>query len=330
MKSGEMKAPPEVVVIVINWNQGSKTISCLDALMDQGYPSMSVVVLDNGSVDDSRDALAAWFDSRAHTSHRSEERMLRLFHWGGLAASEKNLGFSGGANLAAALALECFTHAEYIHFLNNDTRPKPGALQALVNTAIESNSGLVGSVLVDAVGNETRFAGHRWSWQVFLPHRVARWPVGAHYQRVFAVEGSSILVRRDLIERRIAQEGNLFEPDFFMYGEEIDLCAWSHRAGYSVAVALDSVVSHEGAGSGGGERGCVPSYYRARNSLLLARRMLGPVGQICYFGWYGPSRLKPLALRVSKGEWSSAAALVRGTLDGYLGRTGMWKRHPLR
>ena len=61
-------AQPYVVILVLNWNLPAQTIACVDSLLAGDYPHQRVVVIDNGSTDDSLALLRGHFGSRDHPS----------------------------------------------------------------------------------------------------------------------------------------------------------------------------------------------------------------------------------------------------------------------
>jgi len=77
-----------VCVILLNWNDSHETLACLASLRTVTYPSFQVVVVDNGSVDDSVATIRA---------HYPEATVLE---------AGSNLGFTGGNNLGLRWALE--------------------------------------------------------------------------------------------------------------------------------------------------------------------------------------------------------------------------------
>ena len=96
---------PNIACIILNWNGSQDTVDCLDALQHCTYSSFSVIVVDNGSTDDSV--------ARIRTAHPG---ILLL-------ESGQNLGFAGGNNIGIRHAL---VHgADYVWLLNNDTQPAP-------------------------------------------------------------------------------------------------------------------------------------------------------------------------------------------------------------
>ncbi len=114
-----MSAPRRVSVAILSWNGRHHLETCLAALAAQDDPGVpwEILVLDNGSAD----GTAEWLP-RAHPAVR-------------LLASPVNLGFCAGNDRLVEAAA-----GDAVAFLNNDTRPEPGWLAALVE-ALAARSG---------------------------------------------------------------------------------------------------------------------------------------------------------------------------------------------
>src|ERR1700729_1766132 len=92
---------PHIACILLNWNGWQDTIECLHALRKCAYPNLNILVVDNGSTNDSVIRIRA-----AHPDIP-------------LLESGSNLGFAGGSNIGIRHAI---AHAaDYVWLLNNDT-----------------------------------------------------------------------------------------------------------------------------------------------------------------------------------------------------------------
>jgi N-acetylglucosaminyl-diphospho-decaprenol L-rhamnosyltransferase len=189
-------------VVIVNWNAGDMLRACVQSLMDDARRGCPVVVVDNGSSDGSTTAAAA------------------ACPWMTVVAAGRNLGFAGGANLGAAQA-----PGDAVVFLNPDARVLPGAVAELVAALTEPGVGVAGGGLLDEDGRwqpgAARFGpiGHLLL-DTTLGRLPARWRRRPY--RVDWVYGTFMAVRADLFR----QLGG-FDPDYFLYGEDMDLC---HRA----------------------------------------------------------------------------------------------------
>ena len=106
---------PRVTIIVLNWNGRDDTLACLSSLSELDYPSYEIVVVDNGSGDDSVEAIRASFPRVT------------------LVETGENLGYVGGNNLGLEYARAA--KADYALLLNNDTEVAPDFVHMLVDAA---------------------------------------------------------------------------------------------------------------------------------------------------------------------------------------------------
>lgn len=189
-------------VVIVNWNAGPALSACLESLQAEAA-SLEVILVDNASDDGS---LAA---------ARAGRPALRVVETGA------NLGFAGGANRGAAVA-----SGDVVVFLNPDARVEPGAVKRLTDALLATTyAGIAGGGLVDADGRwqpaAARFGPLRHLLLDTTPGRL----LARRRQLPYAVDwvyGTFMAVRRDLFR----QLGG-FDPAYFLYGEDMDLC---HRA----------------------------------------------------------------------------------------------------
>lgn len=161
--------------------------------------------------------------------------------------NERNLGYAGANNRAAAIA-----RGDYLALLNNDLILQPGWLEPMLaaHEHLGARAGLVGNIqhdaksgVVDHAGLEITPAGKPVHVR-FAPSRLRRWlqpePV------VPAVTGACVVIRRDLW-----RELGGFDEGFMNGGEDIDLCYRARAAGRVNVVATRSVVRHHVSSSPG-------------------------------------------------------------------------------
>jgi GT2 family glycosyltransferase len=241
---------PAVSVIILNWNRFRDTAECLDSVFGIRYPNYSVVVVDNGSDDDSPARIERAFD---------RVRLIR---------NEDNLGYAEGNNVGIRHALE--SGAEYVWLLNNDTVVAPDALVAMVALAqSDPGIGIVGSKIYYFDRPETLwFAGATIDWKRAISVHTGRLEKDTgQYEtekEVDRVTGCSMLVRREVLE-----DVGLFDEKFFLYAEEVDLCVRARNKGFRNFYAPKSIVYHKVSASTGEDSVPVYAYYNTRNFLYL-------------------------------------------------------------
>lgn len=240
-----MQAPvtaEQVTVVVPNYNGAHLLPDTLDALQAQQAPELDVLVVDNGSSD----------DSVAVLRQRAGVRLLAL---------ARNRGFAGGANAGVAA-----TQRPYVVVLNSDARPHPGWLAALLAALSDDDVWAWGSVLVDPHG-VVESAGDGWRHRTTAYKLLQGRPlaaVPAEPYEVFAAPGAAPLFRREVFQRLGG-----YDESFFLYYEDIDL-AWRARlAGHRAVVVPGARVTHELGASG---RPFRTWFHISRNSLWCAVR----------------------------------------------------------
>lgn len=294
---------PLVYIVVLNWNGWRMTLECLQSLDALDYPNHRVLVVDNGSTDDSVARLKA------------ARPDLELIETG------ENLGFTGGCNAGMTSALE--QGADYVLLFNNDAKGAPEMLSRLVDAAAEADAAICGARIMTETGKEALFDRRVWPAHLFGIESFFPNVSNGRWSDSDGVDGCAMLLRRDFLERRKGESGFVFEPGFFMYCEETDLCRYANSRGYRCIVAHDAVAYHGLAKSSGGEGNPRSYYYLTRNRIYLANRWLSLPWKIVFHLCYAPTRLL-LQFRRSR---AARSAVWQGLKDGYQGVMGMWKRH---
>ncbi len=249
---------PSVYVILVNWNGREITLDCLASLQRVRYPAMRVLVVDNGSADDSVAAM--------HSGFPAVEVL----------ALGENRRFAGGNNAGMQKALEA--GADFILLLNNDTIVDPDFLPPLLDRfQREERCGMVVPKIYYHHAPDTLwYAGGEISfWSGTMRHRGIR--EVDHGQYDFATEtdyatGCCILLSRDVV-RRVGE----MDESFYMYTEDADWSMRTRRAGYRILFEPRSHIWHKLSVSTGGHL----SFFKLRNKLISNYRFFAR-----YARWY--------------------------------------------
>lgn len=329
-KEQEPKAWPKVAIIVLNWNGWRDTIECLESIYLVNYPNYEVIVVDNGSSDNSVHQIEQWAHAKglsmaklcpeeikekaSASSHLSESDGLAL-----LQLSE-NLGYTGGNNIGIKYALN--NRAEFVLVLNNDTIVDPEFLQPLVEAVLSDQYvALVGSVICNYPAGSVYFAGGharllRNYYNTSLDNRPKYWPSKL-------VAGSSVLISRRFLER----ETRWLDERLFIYGEEIEICARALQKGYKVLVARDSKVFHKVGASFGTGFTPFQAYYTYRNKLLLMREVLSLPERALFVIFFHAVIILRIVQSLLKRNYALTMAILEALKDGWQGKGGRWRRH---
>ena len=205
---------PRMVCVVVNWNGWRDTLECLDSLRLQDYPNLGVIVVDNGSTNDSTARLRA-----AHP-------------WVEMVELPQNIGFSSGCNAGTRLA--CQGGADYIWLLNNDTVAPPSTASAIVRAALaHPGAGAIGCVLHfmhDPARVQAWGGGRIHLGSAFITHFTS--PASFSAPSTFFTGASLTL------PRWVCEQVGIFYEGFFMYCDDTttSVCActapaflWSWR-----------------------------------------------------------------------------------------------------
>ena len=103
----------DTIVIILTFNQQERTVCCLKSVLKQDYPSFKVLVWDNGSRDETVEAITKEFPDVS------------------IYSNPKNLGVAEGRNKAAEIVIKTFK-PEFLLFLDNDMIIEPGFIKELM------------------------------------------------------------------------------------------------------------------------------------------------------------------------------------------------------
>jgi GT2 family glycosyltransferase len=296
--SSDQSSYAPVTVVVVNCNGAAETLKCLMSVSTSDPLPERVVLVDNGSTDGTRDMIEQEYSSAVPLT------ALWL---------PTNVGLAEARNRAA----ESVT-TPFIAFLDNDTVVSATWLKAALETLDAFSADCVQCTLLLAT-DQTRLdsVGYLLGPFGFPRHIVRPGAIDTPEHRLprllFGVKAAAMVIRRRALER-----AGGFDPAFFIYGEETDLCWRLLRSGSRIALASQSVVLHNAGGTSrflpnkaesllyrGGPRNYI--HMVAKNSP--AKRVVVDVaGQITI--WLGLACVELL-----RGKGKRARLIALGTMD---------------
>ncbi len=274
-----------VYIIILNWNRWQDTIECVESCLKLTYTNFRILIVDNGSTDNSESILRERFPSVEFVQ------------------TGENLGFAGGNNAGIRRALE--QGADYIWLLNNDTVVEPDSLSELMKVAeIGERIGIVGSkVYYYDEPQKIWFAGGIWDkYRSFTSHRGINEVDTGQYDGISTVgfiSGCSLLARSLMIK-----EIGMMKEDYFLYWEDVDWNATAAEQGWKILFAPRSRIRHK-VSSSTNDKSRLQSYYFMRSGLLFFQR-------------HAPLRTMPFFLRAMSYAISCYRIGQRAVLHGYL------------
>lgn len=287
-------------IVIVNWNSGRQLSDCLDSIHRFGSNHVdSVVVIDNGSTDDS----LCFNDPGVPIT---------------LVRAKKNLGFARACNLGAK---EC--KSEYILFLNPDARLMEGTLEKVLcfmASEAAASVGICGVRLLDEVGSVHRHCARFPSFWTYLWHGLGLSVLAPSVFRPHFMSEFDHLSNRDVdqvigaffvVRHAIFKVLGGFDERFFVYFEELDFALRAKKCGWSSHYFAEAVAFHKGGGSSEQVK-AHRLFYSLRSRILYACKNFSAAG-----AWGTMSStlliepLTRLGFAVGRRRWDDAGNTLR-------------------
>ncbi|MGF7119232.1 glycosyltransferase family 2 protein [Methanobacterium oryzae] len=296
---------PKVSIITLNWNGWQDTIECLESLYKIDYPNYDVILVDNGSKDDSLDKIKEYCAGKINVKseffeYSMENKPIKIaeFHKEDLTSeflfekeikdaplnkrlflikNDINYGFAEGNNIAIEFA-QLHLNPDYFLLLNNDTVVDKNFLKELIKTA--ESSEIIGAVgpkiyYYDFNGRKDviSFAGQKVNLYTSSGKRFALNEVDIgqrdSIEETDYVEGSCLLVKEEVIEKI-----GMLDAKFFAYWEETDFCIRIKNSGYNLMYVPSSKIWHKVSISRPNK---IKAYYLTRNRFIFMKKHAKPI-----------------------------------------------------
>jgi len=228
---------PQISICIVNWNARDYLERCLQSIFqNKGNLDIEIWVVDNNSSDGSIEMIKGKFP---------EVNLIR---------NKDNIGFARANNQVIRKS-----NSPYILLLNPDTIVYPGTLKTLANFLDKhSDVAMVGpKILNEDSSIQYECARHFptvWSEFFVLTTLYKRFPKNKLFgyylmsywnhndrKEVDCISGSCMMIRKDVLDRI-----GLLDEDFFMYGEDTDLCYRIKQAGYKIWYIPEVKIIHFG------------------------------------------------------------------------------------
>jgi len=251
---------PSVGIIILNWNSYDVTARCLESFSQVDYSNYEVILVDNGSSDD------------------SGNKLLEGFPWITLLKNDKNLGFTGGNNTGIRYAVE--RKLDYIMLLNNDTVVTEKFLTVLIDS-IKSDPkiGAIQPKILYYKAQDTIWnaGGTYIAFLGIAPSRGDGEKDNGQYDKRFDtrwITGCCFLLPRQIVE-----EIGPLDDKFFIYFEDADWSFKIRKLGKRLLYEPGAFIYHEAGMSDNnrdknkeGNVSPFAHYQGVRNHLFMIRR----------------------------------------------------------
>jgi GT2 family glycosyltransferase len=289
---------PNIVVIILTWNQRDTTLRCIESLVPANQYEYKILIWDNGSDDGTVQAIQETYPTVLTHHH------------------EQNLGVAGGRNAAARLATELLDPTHLV-FLDNDMLVEPGFIRSLHDPFV--NNARVGQTQA-----KLRFMNDRSRindggggiinyvlWQI-TPVGYGQLDYGQFDQiRPCNSCGGAMMVRAEVF-----QELGGFDMAFNPFGpEDLDFSLRLQKAGYEALFVPQAVAYHVVSHSFGSGYSEEYARHKSRHWLIFMRRHASPWQKLAFYILGAPYLAVNVAIREGrKGNWRAIRGLLRGVV----------------
>ncbi|MGK7881879.1 MAG: glycosyltransferase family 2 protein [Crocosphaera sp.] len=248
---------PKITIVILNWNGKQDTLDCLESVLTIDYDNYQIVVVDNGSKD----------DSVIKIKEQYPEVML--------IENNANLGYAEGNNVGIRYAVSA--QSDYVLLLNNDTIVDRNLLKNFLEASqVHPKAAIFGAKIYYLdTPNKIWFAGGTWDSEKAESEHIGLNQIEDNrtWNQIKEVDyacGCALLVKAEVV-----QKIGLLEPRFFLTWEELDLCYSAKKLGYQCLFVPDALVWHKVSASFvGGAYSFHQQYFMERNRLLWVEKHL--------------------------------------------------------
>lgn len=297
----------KISVILVNYNGIKYNDTCIASILRSTVSGqIQVVVVDNGSTDDSLAALQkAWGDN-------DQVQIIAL---------KENCGFSGGNNAGMRWSME--QGIDHFLLLNNDTEIEPDTIERMYDCHKKTGAIVVPKVYYADRRDVIWCAGGDFTPVIRKSvQRGLNQPDRGQFDRSgtcrFA-NGCALFLSEEIVKRI-----GFLDDRFFLYYEDTEYSMRAAEQGVDICYCAEAVVYHKVNGSTEGNEKPANAYYITRNWLLCnSLHMRGSF--LLFLGYFFCNRLAWMAIWFLQGKRKMCAALLRGIRDY---RWGRWGRYP--
>lgn len=218
------KNSSRVLFVVLNFNGWQETLTCIDAVLKQSHKDFDIMLIDNGSHDESLKKL-----------HKYENHENIIF-----VKQPVNLGFAGGVNVGIRYAIK---HSyDYVALLNNDAVVTKDWLRILLKTLRDTKASTATGLLLSADGKKIESTGDSYSrWGLPFPRQRNEDVKSANDSEfVFGGTAGASVYKTSLFE-----DIGLFDEKFFAYFEDTDISFRAQLAGHTAYYEKSAIAYHD-------------------------------------------------------------------------------------
>ena len=205
----------DISIIIVNYNTAHFLKTCLDSILNQKNADYEIIVVDNGSTDNSFEILKDY-----------ENRIT-------LIKNNENLGFGKANNIGAKIA-----KGDFLFLLNQDTEFTSDYDLKKITDFVKANKhyGLVSTKITEMKTKRETKPRETYPGEKIILHPLRGMP-----GTIAWVLGAVMILPKEVYAKIHG-----FDEDFFLYGEDIDICLRVRKAGYKIGYLPEVEILHFG------------------------------------------------------------------------------------
>jgi len=220
----------QVYISIVNYNNATQTITCIESILKLNYNNYKIVLIDNNSSDNSIEFLENWFTEQSISFSYKIPFTNNIVT---IIKSKFNGGYAFGNNIAIKHIFEC-NPLSYIWILNNDTKVDIDSLKSLTESFNSSSLQILGCKVMSSDTNTIESLGGRINKMFLYAYNCQN-----HETKINYIPGTSIFFNKDVID-----EIGFLPEEYFMYYEDVDWCTRAIKNGVSLLIDDNAIVKH--------------------------------------------------------------------------------------
>ncbi|WP_414468851.1 glycosyltransferase family 2 protein [Methanobacterium sp. ACI-7] len=296
---------PDVSIVILNWNGWRDTLECLESVYQINYPNYNVIVVDNGSEDNSIEKIKEYAEGKIKVKsdffkYNPDNKPLKVIEYSKndlefinvseiedlssnqkliLIKNDENYGFAEGNNIAMRYILKSL-NSDYILLLNNDTVVDKNFLANLVKHGENKNTGILGPTV--CYYNEPDNVSISGGNIIFSIGAINYVNLNKNYKNqdmneknVDYISGCSLLIKNE-----VCKKTGLLNSDYFLYYEDTEWCLRAKSNGYNVLYVPESRIWHKESTAPVSNVGV---YYLTRNRFWFIKKYANNLQYFSFF-----------------------------------------------
>lgn len=336
---------PDVTILILNWNGWTDTLECLESIYQINYPNYNIIVLDNGSEDESLQKIEEYAKGELiiksdFVRYNKHNKPIKLVEYTNkeinfvdkeknelnnnlfsikrliLIKNDINYGFAEGNNIGIKYALNEL-NSSYLLLLNNDTIVDKNFLNELIEVAERSECmGILGpTIYYYTTKNKIQSAGVNLKWKKGTGNKLRYHEIDeGTFEEIIDVDyvsGCSMLVKKEVFEKI-----GYLNKNYFAYWEETEFCIRAKRAGYKVVYVPKSKIWHKQLSTALKTSG-LHEYLMTRNMFSFMKKYSNTLQYISFLLYFFGFRFWLLNfIYISKRNIKVLSCFYKGIRDG--------------